>query len=85
MPLGALGSSGRFREALGGSGKPHAQSGWSGDYRENRRSADENSEHSELWPPPEIFRMFRIVVGEAAVHAAVAGPSALVVGARGKF
>jgi len=56
MPLGALGSSGRFREALGGSGKPHAQSGWSGDYRENRRSADENSEHSELWPPPEIFR-----------------------------
>jgi len=78
--------------ALGGCGQlwkgslgKHAQRVWSGDYRENRRSTDENSEHSELRPPPEIFRMFRIFVGEAAVHAAVAGPSALVAGARGKF
>jgi len=78
----ALGSSGRLWEALG---SKQAQIGWSGDYRENRRSTDENSEHSELRPPPEIFRMFRIFVGEAAVHAAVAGPSALVAGARGKF
>jgi len=88
----ALGSSGGLWEALGGSGRlwevlgsKQAQIGWSGDYRENRRSTDENSEHSELRPPPEIFRMFRIFVGEAAVHAAVAGPSALVGGARGKF
>jgi len=84
----ALGSSGGLWEALGGSGRlwevlgsKHA--GWSGDYRENRRSADENSEHSELRPPPEIFRMFRIFVGEAAVHAAIAGPSALVGGGGG--
>ena len=88
----ALGRSGKLWKARGCSGRlwevlvsTHAQSGWSGNYRENRRFTDENSEHSELRPPPEIFRMFRIFVGEEAVHTAIAGPSALDVGARGKF